>query len=126
MSNRARMRCRVAGCSELVRGKYCQKHLHDNARSNQETDPCYLTSEWRKFTKWIQMKNCICQRINNGVRCMNPSTLTHHLISPKIAPSRLCDPTNVCALCAGCHPKTDTPFWREDKDFVPTVYSLSI
>jgi hypothetical protein len=126
MANRALMKCRVAGCETLVTTKYCGKHQHDNPRSNQTTNPCYLTTAWRKCTKWIQNRNPVCQKINNGVQCMRLSTLTHHLISPRVAPDRLLDPTNLVALCARCHPREDTPNWKPGIDFVPTEFSISL
>ena len=121
------MRCRVTGCTELVRGgPFCEKHIHTNPRSTQETAAYYQTVAWRKFSAFIRMRNPICQAITNGVRCMKPAALVHHLQSPKVAPERLLDASNVCALCAGCHPKEDTPHWKPGTDFEPTVHSLSI
>jgi hypothetical protein len=57
---------------------------------------------------------------------MKPSTLTHHLVSPRVVPSLLLNPTNVVALCYACHPDVDTPEWVEGKDYVPTVHVVSV
>lgn len=116
------MRCRAVGCTELVNGQYCAKHQHTNERSTKVTDPVYLTTAWRKFSKFIRVRNPICQRIVNGAQCMRPATLVHHLVSPRLLPTGLLDPANVCALCAGCHPPDEgTPHWKPGTDFTPTV-----
>jgi len=107
---------------ELVSGKYCAKHLHANPESQKETDEWYKTGNWRKFAMFIRVRNPMCQRLINGVQCMRPAALVHHLISPRVLPSGLLDPANVVALCRSCHPDTEgTPHWRSGKDFFPTV-----
>jgi HNH endonuclease len=121
------MRCRQAGCSELVSGaKYCSKHLNNNSVSNKRSDTWY-DAAWNKFSLWLRRKNPQCQRIINGYQCFRPSDLVHHLISPRVDMTRKLDPTNCVALCRACHPDTEgTPHWREGVDFVPTVADLHL
>jgi hypothetical protein len=126
MANRALMKCRSTGCSALVRGKYCEKHLHDNPRSNQRAEEWYGAA-WAKFSKWLRGLNPLCQRLTNGVRCMSRSELVHHLISPRQRIDLLLDPDNCVCLCRAHHPVTEgSPEWRSGVDFVPTDSSTSL
>jgi len=126
MADRAQMRCRAPGCGTLVRGKYCERHLHDNPRSNQKTDPFYQSPEWIRTRKWRRSRNPICQRIVNGVQCMNPSYHCHHKLGIHTAPELRLDPNNLVMLCRHCHPDYETPEWREGIDYVPSDTTLSV
>jgi 5-methylcytosine-specific restriction protein A len=126
MPERAKTICRYPGCGAACNGPYCEQHLRLAPRIIQKTEPYYETASWRNFSAWTRRRNPICQRINAGTQCTNPATLTHHLISPRVAPERLLDSTNVCALCASCHPKEDTPHWVAGKDYVATSFEIHV
>jgi hypothetical protein len=115
------MRCRAAGCSELVTGKYCAKHVHNNVRSNRTGDPFYLSMPWIRMRDFIRCRNPICQRIVNGVRCFQPAAICHHLVGINESVELRLDPRNLVAVCRHHHPDEPTPQWREGIDYSPTV-----
>ena len=127
MADRARMRCRSTGCTELVTEKYCPKHLHNNPRSAKRADEWYQGTDWTKFSLWLRMRNAQCQKLINGVRCQKLSQLVHHLVSPRVNMALLLEPTNCVCLCRSCHPITEgSPEWREGVDYVATEFSVSV
>jgi hypothetical protein len=69
-----------------------------------EHDRLMATSQWKNRTA-PTCKSCnpICQRIIDGVRCTRPSKEVHHLSADL---KRFYDPSNLVALCAEDHPKT--------------------
>jgi 5-methylcytosine-specific restriction enzyme A len=118
--NRARMRCRYAGCPELVTEHYCERHRFSNPESNKKADSWYQ-GPWPKFSVFLRVRNPVCQRLIEGKQCTRASALVHHLISPRINLSLLLVPTNCVCLCRQCHPQDEgTPNWREGFDFIPT------
>ena len=120
------MKCRAPGCGSLIRGKYCEKHLHDNPRSNKETEDCYKGA-WPRFAAWLRSRNPICQKLTNGVQCMTRAQLVHHLISPRVNLELLLDPANCVCLCRAHHPTDEgTPNWKPSIDFTPTEHSISL
>lgn len=84
-------------------------------------------SAWIRLSKIMRGKNPLCQRIIRDTltgqmhQCHNPSTLVHHLQSPRHRPDLFLEPKNLCCLCDSCHvPDDGTPTWRENVEFVPT------
>ncbi|SRR6266566_4509861 len=77
-------------------------------KKSSPIDKALDNAPWRKFIKTLIALNPLCVSIDeNGVRCLHPATLGHHIVSRHAAPSRLCDPTNVVPLCHDCHETTD-------------------
>jgi hypothetical protein len=124
---RSKTICRQPGCGKAGHGPYCPDHVQNNDRSNKDADECYKSAAWTKFSKFLRLRNPICQKLWKGQRCMRPSALVHHIVSPRMAPARLLDPTNCACLCRQCHPVTEgTVNWVAGIDFVPTSYSISL
>src|SRR5438874_6893193 len=61
-------------------------------------------AEWRKFVATLRIFNALCQRIVDGVQCMHPGKIGHHLVGRHTDPSRMCDPSNVVMVCSAHHP----------------------
>ena len=111
-----------------VRGTfYCAKHTEappPSQRVRDAVDKMYDTARWATFRAWMLMQNPICQRIVKGEQCHNPSSVVHHLISPRQRPDLFTDPRAVTCLCPTCHDASEgTPTWRPGVDFVPTRFS---
>jgi hypothetical protein len=131
-----RFPCHQSGCSESVekRGRYCERHQQNNDRTRDQVRKLYNSREWSGgvgIQPNVLMRNAQCQRLINGKRCWNGSTLVHHRISPRVRPdlfSAVFDEngiSNLIALCRDCHPNTEgTPEWREGIDFVRTEFVL--
>src|SRR5258708_38421945 len=72
--------------------RFCKDHAHDNsfmaarnfARRNDDVGKRYGRKEWLVFRAWLIGNRPICQRINKGVRCTNPSKVGHHIWSPRV------------------------------------------
>lgn len=111
--------------------RFCEAHKGDPAASRHhgrvrdEIDRMYQRARWKK-TRWLFLSNNpVCQRIHRAEQCQNPSTLVHHLLSPRNRPDLFTEPTNLCALCAHCHPDSEgTPEWVEGKDYVKTEFRI--
>jgi 5-methylcytosine-specific restriction enzyme A len=131
MPDRPHTICRQPGCGKYVQGDYCPEHLKDNAvkqydhaRASDKTRKLYYTARYRRFRDFLQGRNPICQKINNGVRCNRPSSVLHHLVDPD-APGGLAlflTASNAVMLCPSCHPggEAGTPNWKVNVDYVPT------
>jgi hypothetical protein len=125
--------CLQNGCPKRTREGYCPEHKTDNAtteynheRKKDPIDRQYGTVRWLNFRRMIITSNWLCQRLKSGLRCDRPSSVVHHLKSPRLYPDLMFVPSNVVALCPRCHPggEVGTPDWREGKDFVKTIYKL--
>lgn len=110
--------CRV--CTVICDGPYCPKHKGNNPRANKRPDPFYVSTPWKHLQKYMAVRNPICQRILNGIQCMNPSIICHHFRGIHTAPQLRLDPRNLAMLCRGCHPDYETPEWKVGVDYVPT------
>ena len=110
--------CVRCGAVSLPGTNCCALHQTPLKRNRDAVDQRYGHSEWYRFRKWMLAQFPVCQRINNGVRCMNPSKIGHHLWSPRVRPDLFTDPTNVVLVCALCHPNEEgTPYWRKGVDY---------
>ena len=102
----------------------------DRLRQDDPVMRRYHSTAWLKLSRMVRDLNPMCQRIrrdglynDKGEPCRNPSTLVHHLISPRTDPTRFLRLENVLALCAECHPPTEgSPNWREGSDYIPSKY----
>lgn len=63
-------------------------------------DRLYHTAEWRRFRQLILSERPVCQDCDRA-----PATEPHHVRKASECPERFFDPTNVLALCRGCHAK---------------------
>jgi hypothetical protein len=52
---------------------------------------------------------------------MTFATECHHVVSPRVDPSRFIDATNVLMLCKRHHPKTQGEDFTKGHTYLPTV-----
>lgn len=126
--------CRAPGCIErtALRGGYCDKHAKDNPvaaqrrtydhERKQHTTWRLYGAAWERLKVWLKGQgNVQCQKLTAGYRCTRPVEIFHHLISPKVDPTKMYVVQNVIGLCRQCHPPDEgTPHWKPGEDFVPT------
>jgi hypothetical protein len=86
-----------------------------------EIDRLYDTRRWKRFRQWILRLNPICQRVVDARQCMTFATECHHVVSPRVDPSRFIDATNVLMLCKRHHPKTQGEDFTKGHTYLPTV-----
>jgi 5-methylcytosine-specific restriction endonuclease McrA len=113
MAERAYRYCKEPNCGVRFRGEgwYCPAHKTSNTVTQEQArrrseDPIwklYHCARWSRFTLKFKSENPICQRLRDGVRCTNPTTELHHLVSPRKAPEKMYNQTNVVGLCVHCH-----------------------
>jgi len=65
----------------------------------------YKRAEWTKLRALCKSLNGRCQYIGlDGEQCTQPSRIAHHLISPRVNPSRVYDWQNLVMVCESHHP----------------------
>jgi hypothetical protein len=103
--------CKTPTCSgHAIAHDLCPVCLADRpaafvAKTNfRENMPLYNSKEWKTFRPLLISRNPVCQRINAGEQCRQPSTIAHHLIDPRIRPDLKLSASNVVAVCKNCHP----------------------
>jgi 5-methylcytosine-specific restriction protein A len=135
MSERALRPCRQEGCPNNTRDGYCPEHqknnsvkAYDAARRDAATRRLYFSTAYLKFRNFLMCRNAQCQRIENGIRCMEMSRVLHHLIDPKIRPGLFLKASNCVCLCFAHHPggEAGTPTWEVGRDYVATYGGLSM
>jgi hypothetical protein len=125
------MPCKQIGCTQnVLDGKYCPAHQAANSTKEYDKvrgkhDPnrkLYWTARYRRFRDFLAVRNPICVRINNGVRCSRPSNVLHHIVSPDVAPELFLTASNAVMLCENCHPggTAGTPDWKPNVHYVPS------
>jgi 5-methylcytosine-specific restriction endonuclease McrA len=122
--------CRQTGCGlPVTNAAYCSAHVRDNdttkydkVRAKDSTRKMYWSARYRRFRDFLWVRNPTCQKINNGVRCTQPSNVLHHLVSPEDAPALFLTASNAVMLCPGCHPggEAGTPHWKVNVHYAPT------
>jgi len=89
--------------------RYCPKHATKNkqhvneGRRNDEVRKLYKRSFWIRFQAWFLRKHPVCQRVIDGIRCLQPATVVHHMLSPRDRPDLFIDEDNCRAVCASHH-----------------------
>jgi hypothetical protein len=80
-----------------------------------------LSQAWVKFAKLVRGWNPLCQHIDaNGVRCLKPSQVVHHILDGRTNPSRRLDPANVAALCHEHHLNAPGETEENNRTLAPT------
>lgn len=104
MPVRAQRVCRVQGCGNAT-GRadgYCEacndagKNESAEARKSKQTDPFYLSTEWRRYSKWWRMCHPLC------AVCGRPGQMVDHTIPIKAGGAKF-DPKNTKTQCWSCH-----------------------
>jgi hypothetical protein len=122
-------RCRE--CAKKVDAEY------DRSRKDDPTRKLYTLARfgWRKCRDHIIRCNPVCQRddIRNPLtfvseRCHKPATMVHHIISPRVRQDLFTVPSNLIALCDGCHAKTEGEVdgKRDPAKYVPTRFGFAM
>lgn len=92
---RAARPCPTPGCPNLITTRAGQACPTCQARAPQTTA---YDARWRTFAASYLARHPRCQRCRT-----RRATNVHHRAPVAIAPRRRLDPTNVEALCFGCH-----------------------
>jgi hypothetical protein len=92
-----------------------------------EVDLSYRHADWVRFSKAARAYNPLCQNIDaNGVRCNRASKDAHHIVSPRVAPERRLDPSNVACLCRDHHDNTEGESIDSNRTLAPTRWRTGI
>jgi 5-methylcytosine-specific restriction endonuclease McrA len=98
-------------------------------RRYDPNDKRYKTTAWKKLSLLMRGLNSICQKMPNkglykpGEQCHAPSTMTHHIVSPRQRPDLFYVASNLICLCDQCHNDSEGTegIWEEGRDYVATV-----
>jgi hypothetical protein len=108
----AKKSCAAVMCPVLMSSgqRFCPKHAAktkeriNEARRNDEIRKLYKRTFWTEFRDWFLRHHPVCQRVIDGVRCLQPATVVHHLLSPRDRPDLFTTESNCRAVCAAHHP----------------------
>ena len=94
--------CAFPGCSQIIKGAYCEQHRQQRAK---ELDSSRLSSTDRGYdTSWLKVRkmklnhNSICEHCNRVV-----ASLVHHIKPISTHPHLRLDLNNLQSLCNPCH-----------------------
>jgi len=104
MPIRAKRICRSLGCGNSTDNAdgYCQactdagRNDTVEKRRRKETDPFYLSPEWRRYRDWWIMLHPLC------VFCGRPGQMVDHIKPIRDGGAKL-DPENTQTSCYRCH-----------------------
>jgi hypothetical protein len=124
---RAWKTCQHPGCPALIRaGTRCPKHAEQyksrqqQERNNDATMKLYRTQRWERMKDYMRSRNPLCQRIlDDGSQCEQPSSILHHIVSPRENPALMFSAENLLCVCDSHHPSTAGE--TDPSRYVPTV-----
>jgi hypothetical protein len=107
----AKKPCAAVMCGALLSNgeRYCPKHATKNkervneGRRNDEVRKLYKRSFWLRFQAWFLRHHPVCQRVIDGIRCLQPAKVVHHVMSPRDRPDLFLDEDNCRAVCLAHH-----------------------
>lgn len=100
MANKTRKYCVDFPCSNLATdGAYCSQHKP--ARTPKETDPFYLSVQWRRFRDFYIRKHPLCELCEREGR-LTPAKMVDHILEIKDG-GALTSEENAMSLCWKCH-----------------------
>ncbi len=96
MAKKANKYCAVFPCSNMAEAgsSYCQEHRP--ARAPKETDPFYLSVQWRRFREWYIGKHPLCEQ------CGRPADMVDHITEIQDG-GALTSEDNAMSMCWKCH-----------------------
>jgi 5-methylcytosine-specific restriction protein A len=99
--NKPRKYCKAYPCSNLAEpgSAYCAEHKP--AAPTKETDPFYLSVQWRRFRNFYIGKHPLCEQCEREGRLTLAATIDH-IVELKDGGKRLAE-ENAMALCWKCH-----------------------
>lgn len=78
---------------------YCKDH--QPARAPKETDPFYLSVQWRRFRQWYLGRHPLCEQCEKEGR-ITPAAMVDHIVEIKDG-GALTSESNAMSLCWKCH-----------------------
>ena len=101
--------CGKAGCHELTRDYYCDKHkvnrhkVYDKEQRNKQADKFYHSEAWKKVrAKAMSKAHGLCQDcLARGV--LTNADMVHHIKPLRDYPKLATDLNNLKPLCNKCH-----------------------
>ena len=91
--------CRAPRCPRSARpGGWCAVHGRQPERDRRAQQRFYASPPWRRLRALVLAQHPVCQACDR-----QPSKHVDHIQSRRSAPRRQLDPTNMRALCPGCH-----------------------
>ncbi len=101
MASKSRKYCAKYPCNQLaVNGAYCNEHTP--APAPKETDPFYLSVQWRRFREWYLGKHPLCEKCKAEGRGDIVAEMVDHIIEIKDG-GELTTEDNAMAMCWKCH-----------------------
>ena len=114
MPNKMLKQCRAPGCGGLTRERYCEKHIHLDAKRRSETakhynansrDPTaqkfYDSPGWRKVRQLKMNRSPFCE-ICSAKNRFSCAEIVDHIIEIRDGGAPL-DLENLQSLCRACH-----------------------
>ncbi|MGV0964289.1 MAG: HNH endonuclease [Polynucleobacter sp.] len=106
MPVRAKRVCRSTGCGNATDSAdgYCQtctaagRNDSGEQRRTKQTEPFYVSPEWRRYRKWWLMHHPLC------VSCGRPGQMVDHITAIRDGGAKLSQ-GNTQTLCHRCHGK---------------------
>ena len=101
MTNKPSKYCQSFPCSNMaVSGTaYCSQH--QPARAPKDTDPFYLSVQWRRFRQWYISNHALCEQCEREGLTV-PAAMVDHVVELKDGGDRL-SAANAQSLCWKCH-----------------------
>lgn len=101
MADRSRKYCSTFPCRNLAEpgSSYCQEHTP--ARAPKDTDPFYLSVQWRRFRQWYLGRHPLCEQCEKEGR-LTRAAMVDHIVEIKDG-GALTSESNAMSLCWKCH-----------------------
>lgn len=120
MADRPQRLCTAPGCGEVAApGGRCAEHARHGVRARKEKHG-FFDARWERFRQLLKAQgNVICQRVNEGRRCIAATYFFHHILEASAFPQFAMDWRNIVGVCRSCHPR---PTDKDQGVYVPTLY----
>jgi hypothetical protein len=132
MANKPMRPCR--GCGKASVGPFCE----ECQKSQPKTHPAnsyavksqkaffkeYHSKRWQDLRALLLRSNPVCQLIEEGKQCNQPSKYCHHLISPLADSGLLFKWQNLVMLCAHHHDNREGEQENDPRNFADTIVSI--
>lgn len=101
MGNKARKYCAKFPCRNMAEPGSAHCTEHQAARAPKETDPFYLSPQWRRFRSWYLSRHPLC-KMCQAIGFMTPAVIVDHVVELKDGGAPF-DENNAQSLCWACH-----------------------
>ena len=89
-----------------LKGFPTAQNKHGKGGESPELRAMYKTAVWLRVRACCQSLNPMCQRLIGDEQCHASSKLAHHIVSPRVDPSKFLNWENILMVCASHHPRT--------------------